>query len=746
MLPIAPMVPIAPSWPIAPVAPAAPDAPTGPVGPTGPAGPIFPDELHPASKTNTRVARIKRAYVWRRPTLRVIVRTIGDWAVPRRLPVKRWLVLVCLAGACNRVASSAPGALAIHDLHEPSTPVLTPSNQDDFYRLPFPNDLRIDPDGTVALTRYPRGGDPGTLTAKYVEVFDSDLRGFGPNAGMFFRFDAAIDDKTLPADANAAMQPGASLFVVDVTKGSPTYGMRAPVISHYVAQSYDFIGPFWIAILPYPGIPLNEKTTYAAVLTDGLKAADGGAVHRDKDLDAALAKGAASSSDPKIAAAAKAYAPLSDWLATQPGFDKHVVNATVFTTMDATSIMFTMRKAVYDFPAPQLVDLAYTGEDVTGVDQIYTGHYNTPNYQQGDVPFTKGGGQIEFDDTGAPKVARTETLRVAMTLPEGTMPAVGWPVIIYAHGTGGDWKDFIFDHTASRGANVTDASGKSIAKLAAISIDQVLAGPRDPTGSDPDLTFFNFQNPVGARFNPIQGGLDDFQLLRLVKSISVTAAPMTGVPIKFDPDRIYFKGHSQGSTTGSLFVAAEPELKAAVFSGPGAGLIYALLNKTKPVNIPNLLGGLLHDPVDQWHPLFSLLQSYLELADSANYARFYFKEPPTGFAPKSIFQGVGITDNYAPVPNNFAQAIATGLQPYGTMLKPIDGLDLAHLTWTSGALTGNVANGAAVGVLVEYDASKLPDGHFVIGGCNCSPAANYVQYDRMLANLAATGMARIDPP
>src|SRR5258706_2747437 len=135
-----------------------------------------------------------------------------------------------------------------------------------------------------------------------------------------------------------------------------------------------------------------------------------------------------------------------------------------------------MRKAVYDFAAPKLVDLAYVAEDVMGVDQIYTGHYDTPNYQQGEVPYTKAGGQIEFDGSGAPKLARTETLRVAMTLPEGTMPAAGWPVVIYAHGTGGDWKDFIFDHTASRAAAVTDANGKLISKLAAISIDQVLAG------------------------------------------------------------------------------------------------------------------------------------------------------------------------------------------------------------------------------------------------------------------------------
>ena len=72
-----------------------------------------------------------------------------------------------------------------------------------------------------------------------------------------------------------------------------------------------------------------------------------------------------------------------------------------------------------------------------------------------------------------------------------------------------------------------------------------------------------------ARDNPKQGALDDFQLLRLVKAIDVAAAPTTGAPIKFDPARIYFKGHSQGGLTGPLFLAAEPEVKAAVLSGAG---------------------------------------------------------------------------------------------------------------------------------------------------------------------------------
>ena len=47
---------------------------------------------------------------------------------------------------------------------------------------------------------------------------------------------------------------------------------------------------------------------------------------------------------------------------------------------------------------------------------------------------------------------------------------------------------------------------------------------------------------------------------------------------------IYYKGHSQGSLTGAIYLAAEPDVKAAILSGAGAVLIQTLLNKKSPVD------------------------------------------------------------------------------------------------------------------------------------------------------------------
>ncbi|HEX9100659.1 MAG TPA: hypothetical protein VF997_00580, partial [Polyangia bacterium] len=382
--------------------------------------------------------------------------------------------------------------------------------------------------------------------------------------------------------------------------------------------------------------------------------------------------------------------------------------------------------------------LAYDGEDVPGVDDIYEGTYQGPNFQQGDPPYSSTGGAI----TNPPTVQRMETLRIAITVPKGTPPAAGWPVVIYQHGTGGDYKSFIGDGSGREAANVTDGSGAVIAKMAMIGTDQVLHGPRSPAGTDVETAFFNFVNLPAAHDNPKQGALDAFSVVRLIHTIDVASAPTTGAHIKLDPSKIYFKGHSQGGLTGPLFLAAEPEVKAAILSGAGGGLIDSLLNKTQPVNIPQVVQGLLHDPADSFHPLLSLVQGYFEDSDPVNYGRLMFAEPPAGQAPKSIFQTLGIVDHYTPIPNIETLALGMGVQPSGPELQTIDGLAFTTTQWGAAPITGNVAGGQATGVLLEYTAPSGHDGHFVVFDV---PSA-IAQSNRFLATAAATGTARLDPP
>jgi hypothetical protein len=283
--------------------------------------------------------------------------------------------------------------------------------------------------------------------------------------------------------------------------------------------------------------------------------------------------------------------------------------------------------------------------------------------------------------------------------------------------------------------------------MAMISIDQVLHGTRAPADTNYDLAFYNFLNPVAGNANAKQGALDDFQLLRLVKSIDVAAAPMTGLPIKFDPNRIYFLGHSQGSQTGALFVAAEPEVKAAVFSGAGANLTLAILYKTQPSNILADVELLINESVDEFHPMLSLIQTYMESDDPSNYARFYYNEPIAGMQPKSIYQSLGIVDTFTPVQTIEALAVSIGLQPVNPLLRPITDLGLRGLTWANPVVQLNMAKGMATGVLCEYQVplnsmgQPSYDGHFVVMD---HPAA-ILQANAFLGWHSISGTAKLIP-
>jgi hypothetical protein len=307
--------------------------------------------------------------------------------------------------------------------------------------------------------------------------------------------------------------------------------------------------------------------------------------------------------------------------------------------------------------------------------------------------------------------------------------------VLYAHGTGGDYRSFIGEGVATNVSRVLDASGAEVARLAMISIDQVLHGPRDPTGSDPDLTFFNFQNLPAARDNVRQGGLDDFQLLRLVRTLTLTMPD--GSTAFFDPARIGFMGHSQGGLTGPLFLAYAPEVRAAVLSGAGGNLILSLLHKTQPVDIPGLIAVLLQETPDEFHPLLNLLQMYLEPADPGNYGPLFFQAPPADVPAKDIFQSLGVVDHYTPVPAIMALAVAMGVQPVAPLLLPVDGMDLAGVASATPPITGNVAGGAT-GVLCEYPAASGSDGHFVVYDI----AEARAQYGQFLASGLAVGAGR----
>lgn len=599
---------------------------------------------------------------------------------------------------------------------------------DDFYALPYPNNWWRSDDGKLDLSQFPTNSVIATTVR---DIAQRDLDGFGLNAAIYARFSGGLDPDSLPTPAES-MKEGASVYVVDIDPSSPDRGARYPVVATFRAEGSQTIGPNRLVVRPYPGFPLSDGTTYAMVVTNRLSSADGGDVNPQSDWSAVIGEGAAP--DP-IMRARTIYEPLLAWL-DEPGDDERgdVVAAAVFTTQHATQIMPAIRKGVFGTPAPVARDIMPT--QMTSTFNVFIGAYDAPNLQAGTPPYISSGGEITVGSDGAAIVQRMETMRFAVSVPAGEVPASGWPICIYQHGTGGDWASFIQDGTAERLASEG---------IAVISTDQVLHGPRNPDGTDPQISFFNFNNPVAARDNPLQGAADAWSQMRLALGLSFDDG--MGHTQTFDPDRLFFFGHSQGGLTGPGFVAFEPTLKGAVLSGTGGIFYLSALNKTEPVSFPDLIETLIRDvPVDEDNPTLALAQMAIERSDTINYAPFMARLPRTApdgtpLAPRNIFHTEGFTDHYTP--NKAIEAFATALGGDLVMTADateLEGVTLRGRTIVPAPITGNI-NGATV-VTAQYNQAGASDGHFVVFDISAARK----QTSKFLGTLAATGQATVVSP
>jgi hypothetical protein len=587
------------------------------------------------------------------------------------------------------------------------TTALFARNGSDFYELPYPNDIRRHDDGTLDLSKFPTN----SILVDQYRTDAEKLDGFALNGAIFQRFSDALDESSLP-DPAASMMPGASVYLVNLTTGD-----RTPIIAHFRADRTNTIGPNRLAVRPYPGFPLAEGATYALIVTNRVKDMSGAEVEATSEFRTTLAN-------------AEWYAPLRDYL-DKPGDDerKDVISAAVFTTQHATNVGLAIRKGVFATPAP--VAAGITAGASSAQNSVFTGTYTAPNFQTGDVPYSSSGGEIQIGSDGVAVVQRpAEPMRFALMLPPGPVPANGFPICIYAHGTGGDYKSFIDDGTGARLA----AQG-----IATISTDQVLHGPRNP-GGDPEVAFFNFSNPYAGRDNALQGAADAWSQMRLALGMSFPDG--TGRTIHFDPANLFAFGHSQGGLTLPAFIAFEPSVKGAVLSGTGGILYLSLLYKTAPVSFPELISSITRDnPTDEDNPTLALAQMWIERADGANYARLLVREPPADNGPKNIFQTEGFTDTYAPNPSIEAFATSVGGDIVMTAnAKQIEGLTLRGRTIVAPPIMKNLDGVTAV--LAQYNQQQGSDGHFVVFDI---PAAQ-TQSAQFLGTLARTGTATVVSP
>ncbi|MBW2460499.1 MAG: hypothetical protein JRH11_02550 [Deltaproteobacteria bacterium] len=577
-----------------------------------------------------------------------------------------------------------------------------------FFDLPWPSDLRRTADGFIDIRDFPNPQGPRSTLADYIEAASTHLDGYGTNGAVYFRFSAPIDPASLPATAADTLAASASVFLVDLETGERHPGQ----VAYHEAETI-----YWptntVSIRPVWGMPLEGARRYAAVVTRGIATTSGTPALRSTDFANLLDGGG----DAATAAAREVYGPAIDTLTAAGVARDDLLSIAVFTTQDPTADLIAARDwMVENYAMPTAPAATWSWIESKETFTRVEGRYGpSPTFQSGESPYeTVGSGEIVMEG-GVPVVAGEFEARFMLTVPTSPMPAEGYPIVLYAHGTGGDYQSFVRSDVHTLLAE----DG-----FAVLGIDQVLHGERNPTDIGPDFLFFNFLNPMAARDNNRQSALDVVQQARFAASVHVPEtmiAPVDGVARTFDPERIYVYGHSQGGLNMPLFLAIDDSAQGGMLTGAGGLLGISVLEKLEPfpisaaVQLFLVLSGstpedaLAREAFDIDHPVLTLLQTWAEPSDAVNYGRMIFDRPRPGFAPKSLFMIGGQTDRWTTPNSNATLAASMHMPLLQPVVNGIEANDLRGIGAAPTPITGNVGAGTATAGLLQIS----DEGHFV---------------------------------
>ena len=230
----------------------------------------------------------------------------------------------CMAGlGCTLGACAAGGGVLTPPVWQPvacESPVAgdarvffeLPSDANaEFFRLPYPNDVRRTASG-LDLSGYPAPPESlgaGTLVREYMRVAE-ELTGFSLNPSITFRFSQSVDLDTLNDE-----EDNARFVLVDITAGDEDYGTTRGLSWAAAAGPGSgglYICDNWLALRVPWGRPLAAGHTYATFLLKGVKASDQVTdLVADDDFTALM--GSSRPSEAALAAAWDKYAPLRDF-------------------------------------------------------------------------------------------------------------------------------------------------------------------------------------------------------------------------------------------------------------------------------------------------------------------------------------------------------------------------------------------------------------------------------------------------
>lgn len=610
-------------------------------------------------------------------------------------------------------------------------------SSEDFFDLPLPSDLRVHADGRIRFSEWEDLMGIG-LTRLWLEAADELVEGWGVTSGLTIWFEAPIDPTTLPEPLEGSLwepgTPAPSVFLIDVDPDSPELGRTFPLeFDVRNAPSARTPGNRLVAAAPI-GLTRRPLTRYAFVVTRDLKAESGEPFAPSPALWSLLrgesvASARAGTADPAH------HVEASRWLAERGLPTSEIAALVLFTTADPSARLRRVGDWVRTQPTPALGADGLEVLERLDTFTVLHGRHTAPVYQTGTRPYSSPpAGQIVFGDDGLPVISEQQLARFNVSIPPGPMPADGWPLLIYMHGSGGNWSEPIV-----RGNPFTEPEiGFGTARFAAeagwatVGFDFPLHGDRSDPPDTTGLRLYNLtDNPRATIDNFIVSAAEMVLRTRFLIDLAIDPeiAPDVLDPgaspdglIRFNPNRIAAFGQSMGSTLAVPWATIDDNVGTLFLHGSGGVLIEIAATAVQPFNLRPILELVLgynrrsaSESLTRMDPVLHYLQHYWDLVDPIAHSRHVALEPHPGIPPKHVYQHSGIDDGYFSVRARTAMAAALGLDALGPTIEPWLPRILEHAGRgvVTGPVTGNVADGAATGVAVEWCPYGDVRGHYV---------------------------------
>ncbi|MDX1694661.1 MAG: hypothetical protein R3208_12920, partial [Ketobacteraceae bacterium] len=574
-------------------------------------------------------------------------------------------------------------------------PLMSPNSQS-FFGMPWPNDIRKNPDGTIDIKGLK--AFKNNLVARQVGTSGASITtGFGLHSPVHFAFSGALAADQF-GTLSDTLSPASPVILVNIDKDSPRYLEQVPLKLDFDSSRSLFKEPNLLTLLPFPGYSLDADTTYAAILFNGIKDTEQNPVVRsdlldllDQPYDASLGL-----SETDFNALANQKRIVEDYVSQhtpwQPG---DILAFTYYTTQDPTADAHKLADHVREITDQRIIDSVQSlsvdtswGYSSCGYRVRLLGELEMPKWQHGKAPYLFSGGYLKFDQNN--KVIQNGTERVDFSITIGCeQPTTGKgrPIVVFADGTGADGKssDLAVGYAgwSTIGVSVTPHQSDSRLDATAESLGEFLKtlniGLLD-TETISGVVYYNYLNPAGAVGNQLQSAAEQIYMKRVAKNIApimdkfgldIQQLNLPADALDLREDYAVIMGQSQGSGIGPLVLAMDHDFKAAYFNAmPTLSRAQLLYRKSVRELVNFLLLGIDKNELDEFHPVVSALETFHDTANGLSYA--------SQFNTDHILITAGYEDGCVPIegalPMAFALSRYDRLQPALTNVTHVPGL------------------------------------------------------------------------